>query len=143
MLLVAAVGTTVVGCTDDESDDAAPGPADTTAAAAPAAAEPPGGDDSGDDTIDVGELTVETTATGFSASAQDGDPCASSQWHLAGPLEYDQAAPVPEGCWGGAHAFDTTWYLLSLPPGDYELTLELRRGAATGSTTTEFSITGS
>lgn len=142
MSALVAAGILVVGCTGDSADDSsdADGPAVT---AAPVEAAAPAATGEAADTLDVGELTIETTATGFSASAQDGDPCASSQWHLAGPVEYDQQAAVPDGCWGGAHAFDTTWYLLTLPPGDYALTLELRRGAATGSTTTEFSITGS
>ena len=99
------------------------------------------GDDTG--SLDLGQLTVHTTASGFSASAENAERCGSSDWHLTGPVVYEQASPVPDQCFGGAHAFDTTWYGLSLPPGDYVIRLEVRRGLATGSTSTVFKITGS
>lgn len=138
---VVSVGLMLAACTSS-SDDTGPAATEASKPAAAAASAEPAGDDASVTDLDLGELAVSTTATGFSASAEDAERCGSSQWHLTGAVDYVQASPVPENCFGGAHAFDTTWYGLSLPPGDYVISLTISRGAASGTTSSSFSIAG-
>lgn len=140
---VVAVSLVLAACTSS-SDDSNPATTTNTASepAAAAASAPPIADDVSAEELDLGELAVSTTATGFAASAEDAERCGSSEWRLTGAVEYVQASPVPENCFGGAHAFDTTWYGLSLPAGDYMISLTISRGDARGTTSSSFSITG-
>ncbi len=135
----AAAGALLLGCTSDSSSSA-------STSTAPAVTSSPGGADAtasdSAQTLELGALTVKTTPTGFSAAAEDAERCGSSQWRLSGPVDYEQASPVPEQCFAGAHAFDTSWYSLSLPPGEYSISLDVRRGSATGTTSATFSIPG-
>lgn len=127
------------GCSGSQDSDAGPGT--TSGTAASVGVERSSGVE-GPVPLAVGELTVVPAASGVTASAPDADHCASAVWRVSGPVEYEQAAPVPEGCWEGAHAFDTSWYNLSLPPGDYVISIDVRRGDAVGSSSAEFTITG-
>lgn len=141
-MALATVAVLLVGCTSGDDVTASPGstapvsPGTTVVSSAsldqPESTEP----------LALGELSLQTSPTGVSASAEAAERCGSSRWQLTGPVTFEQASPVPDQCFGGAHAFDTNWYGLSLPPGEYELSLTIQRGLASGTTSAAFQITG-
>ena len=89
----------------------------------------------------TGPLTVEVIGGGRAIiEAPQGDRCATAVWSVTGPTPYTRTVQPPAGgCWGTAHAFDTSWdprWLLA--PGLHTVTLTLTRagGWISSSTTT-------
>lgn len=88
----------------------------------------------------VGTLSVSPSASGVRAVANNGDRCASSRWVLSGPVSKEQSSSVPAGCFSSAHAFDSSWYQLSLTPGSYTISLTLTNGSGSSTASSAFTI---
>lgn len=88
----------------------------------------------------VGALSVSTGASSVRVVATSGDRCANSHWVLSGPVSYEQSSNAPSGCFPNAHAFDSTWYQLTLSPGSYTISLTLSNAAGQATSSTSFTI---
>ena len=93
----------------------------------------------------VGNISVRVLGGGQASFIAPGaDRCADSRWQVSGPVSFAQSSgwvDAPAGCWAAAHQFDTAWgNYPALVPGRYTVTLSLRKGSLTNSSSATFDV---